>query len=188
MEASGVFTLRNLEDTDRIAEAMPSATRAVIVGGGYVGLETAEQFRRKGLDVALVEMQSQVMPFLDDEMVEPLHRQLEYNGVRLELGNAIASIEEREGGRDRGRARRRHTAAGRPHPVGGRGAPQHRPCPGSRAGAGGGGGIVTDAHMLTSDPDIYAVGDAAEYTFDATGTKMRVPARRSRQSQWPPGG
>ena len=93
-EAEGVFTLRNLEDTDRIAEAMPGAQRAVVVGGGYVGLETAEQFRRKGLDVALVEMQPQVLPLHDHEMVEPLHRQLEFNGVRLELGNGIASIEE----------------------------------------------------------------------------------------------
>ena len=98
VEAAGVFTLRNLEDTDRIAEAMPDARRAVVIGGGYIGLETAEQFRRKGLDVALVEMQPQVMPFLDREMVGPLQRQLEYNGVRLELGNGIASIEE-QGGR-----------------------------------------------------------------------------------------
>ncbi|MGD8487072.1 MAG: FAD-dependent oxidoreductase, partial [Chloroflexota bacterium] len=93
-EAAGVFTLRNLEDTDRIAEAMPGAQRAVVVGGGYIGLETAEQFRRKGLEVALVEMQPQVLPLQDPEMVEPLHRRLEYNGVRLELGNGIAAIEE----------------------------------------------------------------------------------------------
>ena len=97
VDAKGVFTLRNLEDTDRIAETMPGAHRAVVVGGGYVGLETAEQFRRRGLQVALVEMQSQVLPMHDPEMVEPLHRQLEFNGVRLELGNGIASIEEYDG-------------------------------------------------------------------------------------------
>jgi NADPH-dependent 2,4-dienoyl-CoA reductase/sulfur reductase-like enzyme/rhodanese-related sulfurtransferase len=175
VEASGVFTLRNLEDTDRIAEAMPSATRAVIVGGGYVGLETAEQFRRKGLDVALVEMQSQVMPFLDGEMVEPLHRQLEYNGVRLELGNGIAAIEEREGV-----ATAAVLADGTRLPadlillgVGVR--PNSGLAQEAGLDLGAGGGIVTDAHMLTSDPDIYAVGDAAEYTFGATGAKMRVP-------------
>jgi NADPH-dependent 2,4-dienoyl-CoA reductase/sulfur reductase-like enzyme len=98
VNAEGVFTLRNLEDTDRIAEAMPGAQRAVVVGGGYVGLETAEQFRRKGLEVALVEMQPQVLPMHDSEMVEPLHRQLEFNGIHLELGNGIASVEE-QGGR-----------------------------------------------------------------------------------------
>ncbi len=97
VDAAGVFTLRNLEDTDRIAEAMPGAQRAVVVGGGYVGLETAEQFRRRGLDVSLVEMQSQVLPLLDREMVEPIHRQLEYNGIRLELGNGIAGIESTAG-------------------------------------------------------------------------------------------
>ena len=61
-DATGVFTLRNLEDTDKIAEAMPDARHVVVVGGGYVGLETVEQFRRKGLDVALVEMQDRIQP------------------------------------------------------------------------------------------------------------------------------
>lgn len=174
-EARGVFTLRNLEDADRIAEAMPSAQRAVVVGGGYIGLEVAEQFRRRGLDVALVEMLPQVMPFLDPEMAEPLHRQLEYNGVRLELGRAIASVEEQDGAAtavvlsDRTRLPADLVLLG----VG------VRPNVGLAAAAdltiGDGGGIATDEHMRTSDPDIYAVGDAAEYTFGITGAKMRVP-------------
>ena len=175
VDSEGVFTLRNLEDCDHIAAAMPDARQVVVIGGGYVGLETVEQFRRKGLEVALVEMQPQVMPFLDREMVEPLHRQLEYNGVRLELGNGIASIEEREGG---------------PSP---RCWPMARAClpisillgVGVRPNVklaedaglvlGAGRGIATDEFMRTNDPDIYAVGDAAEYTFGPTGAKMRVP-------------
>ncbi len=175
VEAAGVFTLRNLEDTDRIAEAMPDARQAVVIGGGYIGLETAEQFRRKGLDVALVEMQPQVMPFLDREMVEPLHRQLEYNGVRLELGNGIASIEQRDG-----RAVAALLADGTRLPADlillGVGV---RPNVGLAEEAGlelgAGRGIATDDYMRTNDPDIYAVGDAAEYTFGSTGAKMRVP-------------
>jgi NADPH-dependent 2,4-dienoyl-CoA reductase/sulfur reductase-like enzyme/rhodanese-related sulfurtransferase len=174
-EARGVFTLRNLEDTDRIAEAMPNATRVVVVGGGYVGLETAEQFRRKGLDVSLVEMQPQVMPMLDPEMVEPVHRQLEYNGVHLELGNGIASIEERDGVAtaailvDGTRLPADLVLLG----VGVRPNTALAEAAGLRLGESR--GIATDAHMITSDPDIYAVGDAAEYTFAATDTKMRVP-------------
>lgn len=175
IDATGVFTLRNLEDTDRIAEAMPLATRAVVVGGGYVGLETAEQFRRKGLDVALVELQPQVMPIFDHEMVEPLHRQLEYNGVRLELGNGIASIEERDG-----HATATVLADGTRLPadlillgVGVR--PNTALAEAAGLELGQSGGIATDEFMRTSDPDIYAVGDAAEYTFAATGAKMRVP-------------
>ncbi|MEA2025721.1 MAG: FAD-dependent oxidoreductase, partial [Chloroflexota bacterium] len=174
-DAAGVFTLRNLEDTDRIAEAMPDAHHAVVVGGGYVGLETAEQFRRKGLDVALVEMQPQVMPFLDREMVEPLHRQLEYNGIRLELGNGIASIEEVNG-----RAVAAVLADGTRLPadlillgVGVRPNVQLAVDAGLELGTSH--GIATDEYMRTNDPDIYAVGDAAEYTFGSTGAKQRVP-------------
>ncbi len=174
-DADGVFTLRNLEDCDRIAAAMPEARQVVVIGGGYVGLETVEQFRRKGLDVALVEMQPQVMPFLDREMVEPLHRQLEYNGVRLELGNGIAWIEERDG-----RAVAAVLADGTRLPadlillgVGVR--PNVKLAEDAGLVLGAGRGIATDDFMRTNDPDIYAVGDAAEYTFGSTGAKMRVP-------------
>jgi len=175
VDANGVFTLRNLEDADRIAEALPDARQAVVVGGGYVGLETAEQFRRKGLEVVLVEIQPQVMPFLDPEMVEPLHRQLEYNGVHLELGNGIASIEERDG-----QAVAVVLADGTRLPadlillgVGVR--PNVALAEAAGLDLGADRGIATDAFMRTNDPDIYAVGDAAEYIFGSTGAKMRVP-------------
>jgi NADPH-dependent 2,4-dienoyl-CoA reductase/sulfur reductase-like enzyme/rhodanese-related sulfurtransferase len=175
VDAHGVFTLRNLEDTDRIAEAMPEARRAVVVGGGYVGLETAEQFRRKGLEVALAEMQPQVLPMHDPEMVEPLHRQLEYNGIRLELGNGIASIEEKHG-----RAVAAVLADGTRLPadiillgIGVRPNVALAEAAGIELGVSR--GIATDDYMRTNDPDIYAVGDAAEYTYGPTGAKMRVP-------------
>jgi NADPH-dependent 2,4-dienoyl-CoA reductase/sulfur reductase-like enzyme/rhodanese-related sulfurtransferase len=173
--ARGVFTLRNLEDADVIAAAMPDAQRAVVVGGGYIGLEAVEQFRRRGLDVALVEMLPQVMPFLDREMAEPLHRQLEYNGIRLELGRAIASVEENEGAAtavvlsDRTRLPADLVLLG----VGVR--PNVKLAVDADLDLGASGGIATDEHMRTSDPDIYAVGDAAEYTFGITGERMRVP-------------
>ena len=182
-DAAGVFTLRNLEDTDRIYAAMPEARRAVVVGGGYVGLESAEQFRRKGLEVALVEMQPQVLPMHDPEMVEPLHRQLEYNGVRLELGNGIAAIEEQGG-----HAVAAILADGTRLPADmvllGIGV---RPNVGLAEAAGielgQSRGIATDEFMRTSDPDVYAVGDAAEYTYGPTGAKLRValagPANRT---------
>ena len=175
VEAEGVFTLRNLEDTDRIAVAVSEAQRAVVVGGGYVGLEMAEQFRRRGLEVALVEMQPQVLPLHDAEMVEPLHRQLEFNGVRLELGNGIVSIEEQGG-----RATAAVLADGTRLPADlillGIGV---RPNTGLAETAGielgPSRGIATDEFMRTSDPDIYAVGDVAEYAYGPTGSRLRVP-------------
>mgnify|MGYP000945832482 CR=1 FL=1 len=68
MDAKGVFSLRTIEDMDRIAAALPDARRAVVVGAGYVGLEVAEQFVRRGLEVTVVELQPQILPFLDREM------------------------------------------------------------------------------------------------------------------------
>ena len=175
VDAAGVFTLRNLEDTDHIAAAMPGARQAVVVGGGYIGLETAEQFRRRGLEVALVELQPQVMPFLDREMVEPVHRQLEYHGVRLELARGIAAVETRDGQvtavvlSDGTRLPADLVLLG----VGVRPNVELAAAAGLELGAGR--GIATDELMRTSDPDIYAVGDAAEYTFGPTGDKRRVP-------------
>ncbi len=175
IQARGVFTLRNLEDADQIAAAMPQARRAVVVGGGYIGLEVTEQFRRQGLDVALVEKLPQVMPFLDREMAEPLHRQLEFHGVRLELGRSIAAVEETDGAavavvlEDRTRLPADLVLLG----VGVR--PNVSLATDAGILLGSNGGIATDDRMRTSDPDIYAVGDAAETVFGVTGERMRIP-------------
>ncbi len=187
VHARGVFTLRNLEDADRIAAAMPDARRAVVVGGGYIGLEVAEQLRRQGLDVALVEMLPQVMPFLDHEMAEPLHRQLEFHGVRLELGRGVESVEEKDGAAaavvlaDRTRLPADLVLLG----VGVRPNVNLATAAGLRLGASG--GIATDDRMRTSDPDIYAVGDAAESVFGVTGARMRIPLAGSREPRRAPG-
>ncbi len=173
--ARGVFTLRNLDDADRIASAIPSARRAVVVGGGFIGLEMAEQLRGRGLDVALVELQPHVLPLLDPEMAEPLHREVESRGVRLELGRGIASIDEKDGAAsaviltDGTRIDADVVILGlgvRPNVKLARDA-------GILIGASG--GIATNDHMQTSDPDVYAVGDAAEYEYGPTSTHMRVP-------------
>jgi NADPH-dependent 2,4-dienoyl-CoA reductase/sulfur reductase-like enzyme/rhodanese-related sulfurtransferase len=183
LRSHGVFTLRNLDDTDRIAAAVPYAQRAVVVGGGFIGLEVAEQFNERGLQVTLVEMLPQVLPLLDTEMAEPLHREIEAHGIRLELGRGIAAVEEAAG-----------TATGVVLSDG-----THLPADlvllglGVRPSAklasdaglqiGASGGIATDSYMRTSDPDIYAVGDAAEYAYAPTDTRMRValagPANRT---------
>lgn len=174
VDAAGVFTLRNIPDMDRIAAALPDATRAVVVGGGYIGLEVAEQFRHRGLAVTVVEREAQVLPFLDREMAEPIQRELEANGVALALGQGFASIEETDG-----RARAVILADGTRLPADivmmGIGV---RPNTTLAAAAGlriaRSGGIATDGFMRTSDPDVYAVGDAAEYRFGPTGDRTRV--------------
>ncbi len=173
--ARGVFTLRNLDDMDAIVDAVPGARQAVVVGAGYIGLEVAEQFERRGLKVSVVELKEQVMPFFDPEMAEPLHREIERHGVRLELGRGIASIEEAEG-----QATAVVLADGTRLPADlvllGMGVrPNTALAEAAGLTIGASGGIATDGFMRTSDPDIYAVGDAAEYAFGPTGERQRVP-------------
>jgi NADPH-dependent 2,4-dienoyl-CoA reductase/sulfur reductase-like enzyme/rhodanese-related sulfurtransferase len=183
LTARGVYTLRNLEDTDRLAAAMPGAQRAVVVGGGFIGLEIAEQFHARGLQVTLVELQPQVLPLLDPELAEPLHRELEAHGVGLELGRGIAAIEEEDG-----RARAVLLADGTRLPADlvllGLGVrPSVKLAAAAGLDLGASGGIATDDYMRTSDPAIYAVGDAAEYAYAPSGSRQRValagPANRT---------
>ncbi|MBK1646080.1 NADH oxidase [Thiocapsa imhoffii] len=175
VNTQGVFTLRNIDDMDRIVEGSEDAREVVVVGAGYIGLEIAEQFAHKGPEVTIVELQDQVMPFFDREIAEPLHRELERNGVRLELGRGIATIEETNG-----------VVSGVTLTDGTRLAadlvlmsvgvrPNIELAVAAGLAIGDSGGIATDDFMRTSDPDIYAVGDAAEYRFGPTGARQRVP-------------
>lgn len=175
VDAGGIFTLRNIEDMDRIVAALPGIARAVIVGAGYIGLEMVEQLIRRGVGVTLVELRGQVMPFFDREIAEPLHREIERHGVRLELGRGLASIEAPDGSvtavtlTDGTRIPTELVIIG----IGVR--PNVELAVEAGLSIGVSGGIATDGVMRTSDPDIYAVGDASEYAFGPTGERMRVP-------------
>ena len=85
----GIFTLRDLHDVDQIHAWVErrKANRAVVVGGGYIGLEMVENLSRRGIAVTLLEMTGQVMPPMDPEMVAPVQRELERQGIELRLGN-----------------------------------------------------------------------------------------------------
>src|SRR5574337_522144 len=103
-----IFTLRSLADSDRIKQAVDAGARtAVVVGGGFIGLEMAENLKRRGLDVALVELLPQVMPPLDPEFAAKLHQELRANGVRLYLSDGVARFDGYEGRRDEGAEGRR---------------------------------------------------------------------------------
>lgn len=174
-DPAGVFTLRNIEDMDQIVAALPKAKRAVVVGAGYIGLEVAEQFVHRGLEVAVVELQPQVMPFFDHEVAEPLHREIERNGVRLELGRGVEHIEA-SAGRVTGVVLTDGTRIAADLVMMGIGVRPNTDlavAAGLRIGSGG--GIATDEYMRTNDPDIYAVGDSADYVFGPTGVRQRVP-------------
>ena len=171
-----IFTLRNVPDTDRIkAYAMQRhVRRAVVVGGGFIGLEMAENLFRSGLEVTVVEMADQVMAPLDFSMAAFVHAHLEEQGVGLCLSDGVARFEGSPA------SLKVHLRSGRVVEtdlvilsIGVR--PETglaRKC-GLQTGASG--GIVVNRYMQTSDEAIYALGDAVEVTHLITGKPALIP-------------
>jgi NADPH-dependent 2,4-dienoyl-CoA reductase/sulfur reductase-like enzyme/rhodanese-related sulfurtransferase len=143
--------------------------KAVVVGGGFIGLEMVENLTHRGLDVTLVEMLNQVMPPLDPEMARLAERYMVRRGVQLELSNGVAGFEQTAGG-----ALEVVTASGKRLPadivilaIGVR--PETALAKMAGIEIGERGGMRVDEQMRTSDPDIFAVGDAVEVRDFVTG-------------------
>jgi len=177
IDVPGIFTLRNLEDTDRIHAWIEQRrpARAVVIGGGYIGLEMVENLHRRGIEVTLLEASDQVMPPMDPEMVAPVHSELRRQGVDLRLGNAVDGFET--GPDERLRVitakKERVVASVAILAIG------VRPNAGLAQDAGleigALGGIRVDPQMRTSDPAIWAVGDAVEIRDWVTGQWTLIP-------------
>ncbi|MEN8237673.1 MAG: FAD-dependent oxidoreductase [Actinomycetota bacterium] len=177
-----VDVLRNVPDMDRIIARMDAgATRALIIGGSAIGLETAEGFRAKGLETTVVEMGDRLMPWLGREMTRILHFHVELHGVDVRLSTSATSIRE-EGGQlvvDLSDGASLEVdivvlAAGvRPNASLARDA---------GIAIGPRGGIVVDPQMRTSEPDVLAAGDAVEtahfYTGEPVLSMLAGPANR----------
>jgi NADPH-dependent 2,4-dienoyl-CoA reductase/sulfur reductase-like enzyme/rhodanese-related sulfurtransferase len=165
------LTLRDVGDTDRVVEAAGTGARsAVVVGAGFIGVELAENLARVGLDVTLVELADQVLPPLDPEMAFPLADELRRGGVRLRLATRVVKVLPDSVELDDGSvvpAGLVVFAAGvRPDTALARAA-------GLEIGPRG--GIAVDDRQRTSDPHVYAVGDAAEKRDRLTGDSTLVP-------------
>jgi len=174
VEHPAVFTLRNLQDMDRIRDATNSARTAVVVGGGFIGLEMVENLHRRGVSVTLVELLPQVLPPMDAEFAERLRRELVAHGVTLHLGDAVAGFEDRAG---RLGVQLRSNAVLEADlvilAVGVRPDTQLARDAGLELNQRG--GIIVDEHMRTSDPHIYAVGDAVEISDAVLGGPTMLP-------------
>lgn len=156
-----VRTLRNLADMDRIAALATPGARAVVIGAGFIGLEMAEQLRRKGLSVNLVELAPQVLPLLDAPMALPLARALEQGGVALHLGEQVVRFDAGASEVVCGLASGRTLAADFVVlSIGVR--PETALAKAAGLTLGERGHIVVSSFMETNDPDIYAAGDAVE--------------------------
>lgn len=164
------LSLRDIEDTDALVAATAGARTAVVVGGGFIGVEMAENLLHRGLSVTLVEAADQVMAPLDVEMAALVHDALREGGVRLLLGEQVASIGEETV----------TTSAGTTVPadlvvlaIGVR--PESALAQQAGLATGPGGGILVDEHLRTSDPAIYAVGDAVVKKDALDGSEVLVP-------------
>ncbi len=164
------LSLRDIEDTDALVAAVADARTAVVIGGGFIGIEVAENLVHKGMQVALVEALPQVMAPLDPEMASPVHDAIRAAGVDLRLGSGVTAI-----GADTVTL-----ADGSELPadvvvaaIGVR--PDTTLAAEAGLAVGPRGGIEVDDRHRTSDPAIYAIGDAAE-KFDAIdGAATLVP-------------
>ncbi|MBM4156107.1 MAG: pyridine nucleotide-disulfide oxidoreductase [Lentisphaerae bacterium] len=171
-----VLVLRNVEDMDAIKRRVDDRARgAIVIGGGYIGVEMAESLRQRGLDVDLVEMVDQVMPPLDKEMVAPLEDHLKARGVRLHLGTAAAAFRTSPGGRIQAELKTGTMLTADFIVLAAGVRPDVKLAKAAGLDVGPRGGIRVDAHMRTSDPAIYAVGDAVEVTHTVVGDSWLIP-------------
>jgi NADPH-dependent 2,4-dienoyl-CoA reductase/sulfur reductase-like enzyme/rhodanese-related sulfurtransferase len=194
IDLPGIFSVRTVPDAKEILEwiergsselteehsstgfqPLDKAKRAVVVGGGYIGLEMAENLVHRGLEVTLVEMLDQVMVPLDPECARLVERHLEKNGVRLALSDAVAGFKQTASG-----SLEVLTKSGKAYPaemvilaIGVR--PETALAKMAGIEIGERGGIRVDEQMRTSDPDIFAVGDAVEVKDFVTGEWSLIP-------------
>lgn len=177
IDASNVFTLRNLADTDRLRAFvdLQGPRHAVVVGAGLIGLEMVEQLARRNIAITLVELAPQVLPPLDPEMAHVVQETLERHGIDLRLGTAVASL--RLAG---DRATHAVLTSGESvetdlvlFGVGVRPTTALADAAGLALGADG--GIQVNDHLQTEDHRIYAIGDAAQVTHRVSGQTRRVP-------------
>lgn len=143
--------------------------RAVVVGGGFIGLEMVENLVHRGFDVTLIELADQVLPPIDPENARAVAAHLARHGVHLALGDGVAAFKQEAGG-----AIAVHTTSGKLHPadivilaLGVR--PDTALAKAAGLAIGERGGLRVDDRMRTSDPDIFAVGDAVEVKDHVTG-------------------
>jgi CoA-disulfide reductase len=183
IELENIFHLRNVPDSDRIKKIVDERNprRAVVVGGGFIGLEMAENLTERGIKTTIVEMLDQVMPSLDHEMASLIHDHLEVKDVELEFENGVKSFSKA------GDRILVSTQKGREIEcdlvllsVGIR--PENSLAKQANLKIGTTGGIAVDNTMRTSDPNIYAVGDAVEVRDIVTGfptlTALAGPANK----------
>jgi NADPH-dependent 2,4-dienoyl-CoA reductase/sulfur reductase-like enzyme/rhodanese-related sulfurtransferase len=188
IDREGHFVVRSIPDVDRIDGWIKAknAKTAVVAGGGYIGLEMAEQLHRRGLTVTIVERLPQVLAPFDSEMAALVHAELRKHGVALHLNDGVAQFETPAPSESAAASVVALTSGTRIPTdlvilaLGVR--PENQLAKAAGLAIGSTGGIRVNDHMQTSDPHIWAVGDAVEVVHGATGKPALIalggPANR----------
>ena len=163
-------TLRTVEDVDRITAALAGVETAALIGGGFIGLELAENLAHRGIDVTVLEFSEQIMAPLDPEMAIYVQRHLENNGVTVLTGADTVNITDKQVELRDGRVIPADLVVAA---IGVRPASELAAEAGLEVGERG--GIVVDDAQRTSDPAIFALGDAAEKRDAVSGDATLVP-------------
>lgn len=184
-----VLTLRNIPDMDNILAHIErnKVTEALVIGGGFIGIEVAENLKEKGLATRLVEFANQVMLPFDLEMANILHNELTARGIVLHLNDSVEKIEELPQKKIQVtlKSGKMFTTGLIISAVGVR--PESELAKMANLKLNEKGAIVVNEHMQSSDPNIYAVGDAIEVTHFINGEKTLLPlaspaAKQARQA------
>jgi NADPH-dependent 2,4-dienoyl-CoA reductase/sulfur reductase-like enzyme/rhodanese-related sulfurtransferase len=175
INSPNVVTLRTLDDVDRIRARVDSGVdHVVVVGAGFIGLEMVENLVHRNIKVTVVELADQVLPVMDREMTMPILAELKSKGVAVHLNTTVSEI------RTENNRVLAQSSTGASVDCGlvlfGIGVrPENKLAIESGLATGPRGGIVTNSCMQTSDPDIYAVGDAVETEDYVLKTRTQVP-------------
>lgn len=176
IDSPNIFSLWNIPDVDRIKSYVDHVKpkTVAVIGGGFIGLEMAENLHDLGMEVSVVEMADQVMAPIDFEMAQIVHKHMKMKKVGLYLGDGVKSFEYHNG------ATKVSLQSGKQLEVdmvilsiGIR--PQSELAKQAGLEVNARNGIIVDGHMQTSDPNIYAIGDAVEVTEFISGTKTMIP-------------
>ncbi|MET3682879.1 CoA-disulfide reductase [Alkalibacillus flavidus] len=174
IEDANIFTLRNIPDTDRIKGFVDhnQPSKAVVIGGGFIGLEMAENLVDRGIDVTVLEKASQVMGPIDPEMAAVVHQELRDKGINLVLENGVQQFEQ-NGQTIILEDSEKITTDMVILSIGVR--PESNLASEAGLSVGERGGIIVNDQLQTSDEHIYALGDAVEVKDYSTGQPIMVP-------------
>ncbi len=175
IDLPNVYTLRTLNDVDRIKARVDQGIKhAVIVGAGFIGLELVENLVGRGIATTIVELQNQILPPFDPEMTTPIVETLSAHGVSLRLGNSAEGFESSDDGLVV-RLKSGEQLLAQLVVIGVGVRPENKLAVEAGLEVGQRGGIRVNEYLQTSDPDIYAVGDAIEVSDFVTGDAVQVP-------------